>query len=457
MNRNKYRKTTPKKRSKRAAKRRLIIVSVVLMLAIVLAVITFFNLPSTKVNRAIAAGDKYTKEEDYQAAIESYQKALQIDETSVIAYSNIAGAYLSISDKDKAKEILREGWQNTQDESLLNTYHTIILDEAAAVIDRGEADLNTAGDILSVLKEDTDNAPALRMLDGAYEGIFENSYSYSPDALFRSDASSYSSENGSSVFSYDQYESFLKDLLSVYEATPGNDLKNIIIRYANPELAAFTIKYEDAVKYSDLISTITAKVGTDDSLSSLNECFTNAKEVQATFADIFSQLDVGNVDELRSFVVSDEYLALRDIFLHNEYTPQENTTYVPISREAMVLNNKDGKWSYRFLDFDENPETKGVITLWANFFEDNGVQRCAISYEPESVTGDYYPHTKYTVTYLKSYITEGNSTRVPRMNYRLDTTILTEDGNMDETVVGDWGGPNQWIMDLDAIEARIKA
>ena len=68
MNRNKYRKTT-KKRSKRAAKRRLIIVSAVLLLAIVLAVITFFNLPSAKVNRAIAAGDKYTKEEDYQAAI----------------------------------------------------------------------------------------------------------------------------------------------------------------------------------------------------------------------------------------------------------------------------------------------------------------------------------------------------------------------------------------------------
>ncbi len=456
MSKNNYRRT-PTRRRKSTTKRRFIIIPVVLALAVLLAVITFFNLPSTKVNRAIAAGDKYTKEEDYKSAIESYSKALEIDKTSIIAYSNMAGAYLSISDKDKAKEILMEGWENTQDESLLDTYHTIILDDAAAVIDNNAADLNTAGQILSVLSEDTDNTPALRMLDGAYEGIFENSYSYSPDALFRSDASSYSSENGSNVFSYDQYESFLKEMLSVYEASPSSELKNIIIKYANPKLASFTIKYDDAVRYCDLLSQISSKVGTDDSLSSLNECFTNAKEVQATFADIFCQLDVGNVDELRDFVVSDEYLALRDIFLHNEYTPQENTTYVPISREAMVLNNKDGKWSYRFLDFDENPETKGVITLWANFFEDNGVQRCAISYEPESVTGEMYPHTKYTVTYLKSYITEGNSTRVPRMNYRLDTTITYEDGEPDETVVGDWGGPNQWIMDLDAIEARIRA
>ncbi len=444
-------------RRKRAAKKRAIVISVVLTLAIVLAVITFFNLPSTKVGRAIAAGDKYAKEENYQSAIESYAKALEIDQTSVTAYSNMAGAYLSISDSVKAKEILKEGWQNTQDESLLNTYHTIILDEAAAKIDSNTADLNTAGDILSVLVEDSDNAAALGMLDGACSGIFENSYSYSPDALFRSDASTYSSENGSCVFSYDQYEAYLKELLSVYEASPSDELKKIIIKYANPGLDSFTIKYDDATRYNDLINEISAKVGTDDSLSSLNECLTNAKEVQATFAEIFVQLDVGNVDELRDFVVSDEYLALRDIFLHNEYTPQENTTYVPISREAMVLNNKDGKWSYRFLDFDENPETKGVITLWANFFEDNGVQRCAISYEPESVNGNYYPHTEYTVTYLKSYITEGNSTRVPRMNFRLSTVITNEGGEPEETVVGDWGGPNQWIMDLDAIEARIRA
>ena len=43
------------------------------------------------------------------------------------------------------------------------------------------------------------------------------------------------------------------------------------------------------------------------------------------------------------------------------------------------------------------------------------------------------------------------------MNYRLDTTITHEDGSIDETIVGDWGGSNEWVMDIDTIESRIRA
>ena len=145
------------------------------------------------------------------------------------------------------------------------------------------------------------------------------------------------------------------------------------------------------------------------------------------------------------------------MFLNDQDTPQENTTYVPISREAIVLDRKDSTWAYRFMNFEENPQTSGVITLWANFFEDNGVQRAAISYEPAAVNGNYYPHTQYSVTYLYSYITSGKSTKVAQMNYRLDTTITQENGEVDETIVGDWGGANEWVMDIDTIESRIKA
>ena len=123
----------------------------------------------------------------------------------------------------------------------------------------------------------------------------------------------------------------------------------------------------------------------------------------------------------------------------------------------MILNRKDGKWSYRFLDFEENPETAGVITLWANFFEDDGVQRNSISYEPGAIGGQLYPHTKYDVTYLKSYITSGKSTKTIKMNYRLETTITSEDGSTINSIIGDWGGENEWEMDIDTIESRIRA
>ena len=419
--------------------------------------VVYNHLPFVKVNKAIAAGDKYTEDADYAAAIDSYSEAIKIDKHSVTAYSNMAGAFLSIDDSESAKKILYDGWRNTENTGLLENYHTVILNEAVDSMNTRNADMDTVLSIESVLKDDNTNKDAVELLDAAYSRVFDDSYSYNADALFRSDASTYSAEGGSDTFTFAGYEAFEKELLAVYAANPTDELKNVILEYATPGVSSFTMNYSDVESYVSLIGEIEAQVGTDENLESFKECLTNAQEVQGIFADIFTQLDVGNVDELRSFVVSDEYLALRDIFLHNEYTPQENTTYVPVSREAIILNNNEGKWSYRFLDFEENPETAGVITLWANFFEDDGVQRDAISYEPGAINGQLYPHTKYDVTYLKSYITKGGSTRVAKMNYRLETTITNENGDTINSIIGDWGGENEWEMDIDTIESRIRA
>ena len=405
--------------------------------------VIYNHLPFVKVNKAIAAGNRYTEDADYQAAIDSYSEAIKIDKHSVTAYSNMAGAFLSIDDSESAKKILYDGWQNTENTGLLDNYHTVILNEAVDSMNTKSANMETVLSIESVLEDDNTNKDAVELLDAAYSRVFEDAYSYSQDALFRSDASTYSAEGGSDTFTFAGYETFEKELLAVYEANPSEQLKDVILEYAIPGVSSFTMNYSDVEAYLALIGEVEAQVGTDENLESFKECLTNAQEVQSIFADIFTQLDVGNVDELRSFVVSDQYLALRDIFLNDEYTPQENTTYVPISREAIVLNNTDGKWSYRFLDFEENPETAGVITLWANFFEDDGVQRNAISYEPGAINGQLYPHTKYDVTYLKSYITKGGSTRVAKMNYRLETTITNENGETINSIIGDWGGENE--------------
>ena len=417
----------------------------------------YSHLPSVKVNKAIAAGDKYTQDADYEAAIDSYETAISIDKHSVTAYSNMAGAYLSIDDSESAKKILYDGWQNTENEGLLDNYHAVILNEAVDAMNSQKADMNTVLSIVSVLSDDNTNKDAVELLDSAYSRVFTDAYSYDEDALFRSDCATYSSENGSATFSFGQYESFVKELLGIYEANPTEELKQVVLKYATPGDISFTLNCSDIEAYKELLASIETQIGSDDNLSSMKACLENSIDVSGIFADIFTQLDVGNVDELRDFVVSDQYINLRNIFLNKEKTPQENTTYVPISREAIILNNNEGKWSYRFLNFEENPTTAGVITLWANFFEDDGIQRNAISYEPASVEDNYYPHTKYSVTYLYSYITSGNSTKVAKMNYRLSTLITTQDGEENETIVGDWGGPNEWTMDIETIESRIKA
>ncbi|WP_026515722.1 tetratricopeptide repeat protein [Butyrivibrio sp. MC2021] len=406
----------------------------------------YSHLPFVKVNNAIAAGNKYTESANYEAAIESYEKAIAIDPKSVAAYSNLAGAYLSLDNKEDAKKALYEGFQNTDNELLLRDYHTVIMNEAVSDMNSAHTSFDTVDKLVEVLEESSDNADAIELLDAAYERCFNDSYNGDHNTLFRA---------GNDNFS--RYSDLVRRMAAVYAESSSDALKNVILKYAVPNLDSFTMNLEDAYAYRSLLEEITASVGSSQDIDSVKNCISDAENVQGIFADIFVQLDVGNVDELRDFVVSDEYIALRNVFLNNLETPQENTTYVSISREAIILNRNENGFSYRFLNFEENPETSGVITLWANFFEDDGVQRNSISYEPGAINGNLYPHTKYSVTYLLSYITSGKSTKVAKMNYRLDTTITYEDGTTDETIVGDWGGPNEWIMDIDTIESRIRA
>ncbi|RKM62350.1 tetratricopeptide repeat protein [Butyrivibrio sp. CB08] len=448
-------KLKKRRRRSRVNTKRIAIIAATTLVAVAAGYVIYNHLPVVKVNKAIAAGDKYTQDADYQAAIDSYSEAIEIDKHSVTAYSNMAGAYLSIDDYESAKETLYNGFVETENEGLLDNYHAVILNEAVGVLNEQNADMSTVLSILDVLKEDNSSSDAVQLLDSAYSRVFDDTYSYDVNALFRAD--SVTSTEGSATFSYADYESFVKELLAIYSAAPTDELKEVILKYATPGENSFTISLDDAGSYNELLASVESSVGSNDSISSMRNCLSNASDVLGIFSGIFEQLDVGNVDELRGFVVSDEYLGLRDIFLNDLETPQENTTYVPISREAIILNNKDGQWTYRFLDFEENPATSGVITLWANFFEDDGVQRNSISYEPGAIDGNIYPHTKYSVTYLRSYITSGKATKVPKMNYRLDTTVTTEDGQQIETIVGDWGGENEWTMDIETIESRIRA
>lgn len=422
-------------------------------LATVVTIIAGYNiynhLPFVKVSKAIAAGNKYSASSDYEAAIDSYNTAIEIDEGAVEAYNNMAGAYLSIDDYESAKKVLYDGWQNTENKDLLNNYLTVITNDAVTAINKGEGNIDTVLSVIPVLEADNTNSEAITVLDAAYTRCFRNEQS-DMDMFFRG-------ENKGSSCCFTKYEEIINRLVAVYETTPSEELAVLIQKYAAPSTDSFTINLEEAARYKELLDKVATSVGSCEAIDSMRDCFANAVEVQNLFTDIFAQLDIGNVDDLRDFIVSDEYVAYRDIFLNNQETCQENTTYIPISREAMILNFRDGKWSYRFLSFEENPDSAGVITVWANYFEDDGVQRNSISYEPGAINGNVYPHTKYSVTYLKSYITSGKSTKVAQMNYRLSTVITDEEGNMTETVVGDWGGANEWTMDIETIESRIRA
>ena len=424
-------------------------------MACVTGYLTYIHLPIVKVNKALAAGDMHIENADYEEAVKAYSKAVAIDPGAASAYSDLARAYLAMDDTESARETLHTGWEKTGNETLLSNYHAVILNGAVAEMNSGKTDLDTVATIIDVLEEDGSNQDAIQLLDASYSRLSEESYK-DADAFFRCELSEGKAEEACES-SFDKYKDLVSRMVDVYGASHSEEMKTAVEKFLAPNETSFTMNVSDISAYIELLEKAESAVGADESAESLKACLVNSLEVLDIFSGIFDQLDVGNVDELRDFVVSDNYIKLRDTFLNKEETPQENTVYVPISREAIVLNCKDGKWSYRFLDFEENPTTAGVITLWANFFEDDGVQRNSISYEPASIEGNRYPHTKYSVTYLYSYITKGGSTKVAQRNYRLETEIEREDGSVIDRVIGDWGGPNEWEMDIDTIESRIKA
>ena len=405
-------------------------------------VVAYNQIPGVKANRAIAAGNEYVYSEEYEQAIDSYADAIELDSSKVEAYSNMAGAYLSMDDTESAKNILYNGWENTHNESLLSNYYAVILNEAVSKINAGEGDIDTISSMVSVLAENPTNADALELVSSAYSHAWGEYDENGNDVTLWS---------GDAFTTYDQV---MISLMDTYEATPSQELGEIITKYATPASATVYIKYSDVAEYSLLLERLTSLGLSNSETESLQSCFTDAQSVLGVFSDIFTKVDAGDIEALRDFVVSDEYVALRDVFLNNEETVLQNTTYVPVSREGLVLEQDSDTWTYRFMDYEENPSTAGVLTLWANFLEDDGIQRNAISYEPGSEGDSYYPHTTYTVTYLYSNVTI-NGKLTPKMNYRLSTVVESSAEESEETIVVDWGGDNESTMDTETIGKKM--
>ena len=161
-----------RKRRRRRARRRIVVLEWALIACVVFVLIgaggyVVWNLPSLKLSRELNAGMEYTQEEAYDAAIEPYENALKIDSTSVEAYRCMAGAYINMQEDSQAKQILFDGWENTQDEGLLEYYCTVILNEAVAEINSDAVNAGTIEKIADVLERHALKEEAVELLGTA--------------------------------------------------------------------------------------------------------------------------------------------------------------------------------------------------------------------------------------------------------------------------------------------------
>lgn len=415
-----------RRRRRRRARKRVVFLERLLVACVIAAFLggagfLVWNVPSLKLTRQLDAGKEYTKKEAYDAAIKAYENALEIDSASVEAYRCMAGAYLGMEDANHAKQILFDGWQNTQDEGLLKYYCTVLLNEAVAEINDDRISLETVEKIEAVLEQDMLEEDAMEVLETACGRLKEQI------------------ESGSLDFA--SFREIANNLSDFYASTGLEGMAEIISGFGWLSLEEIKLPMEYVDDYLGILEKADS-LGEMPERSDMIACLYKVKEIQAQFADIFARMDEENYEAAKDFIVTDGYLQLRDAFISGTMEYWEGSTYIPVSREYVILKQKDGKCSFSFPDYEETEGRTGIITVWGNKMTDNGVQRSSLTYEPAREGESYYPHTEYVISYMCSNVQRANG-YVSDMNYHFETRVHTETGTS-TTMIGDWGGPYQW-------------
>lgn len=416
------------KEKKRKSRRRIVMIQKIMIFILVIGVIgggsfaIIWNLPKIKLNRQLDAGEAYTQEAAYNEAIVAYENALELDTACVKAYRGMAEAYLATEDTEQAKQTLFTGWEMTQDESLLQYYCTLILNEAVAEINDDKVDWKTADKIIHVMEQNIMNEEAVELMATVYERIMQEL------------------EEGATL-DFSEYAQVVEQLQTLYQKNGSKKVGAVISQYAMLNLPELQISVAQVDTYLKILEYGNAIEQTPER-NELIACLQKEKEMQEMFAGIFEAFDAGNFEAAKEFIITEEYTKLRDDFINGSMKYWAGTTYIPLSRETVFLKKTEESWTFEFPDFKENENTAGVITVWGADMTDNGVQRSVIAYEPPMENGLYYPHMEYVISYVYSNVQKANAFEY-EMNYHFETRTWTEEG-MTTEIIGDWGGPYQW-------------
>ncbi|MBE5909916.1 tetratricopeptide repeat protein [Pseudobutyrivibrio sp.] len=105
-------------------KKRKIIIALLICLNLVAASVDgflFFNMKSetAEISANLDLGNKYLLEGNYEEALSAYKDVIAIDAKNIDAYLGAADAYIAMGMYEEADAILKAGYENTQDERLI--------------------------------------------------------------------------------------------------------------------------------------------------------------------------------------------------------------------------------------------------------------------------------------------------------------------------------------------------
>lgn len=375
---------------------------------------------------------KKLRQEEYREAIVCYNKALECHATSSKTYQSMAKAYLSMDNYQAAGDILKKGMEVTKDDNIKEYYITVLLNESINDMNQGKCSWETLEDVITVLNTDSLNSDAYEVLDSFYKKNISCKDGDLIKRLFMQDDN------------YEKYNSFITELIDIYQKNPSDMLKNQIYQYAFLDCETVNLPVDKLESYRKLLEKVLLQTGTEDEMEWI-DALKKAEEIHDFFTPILREFEKENFEIARDFIVSDDYIGIRDAFINGEMKYWEDTTYQVVSDIAVSFHLADGKRTFSFMDEDPKEAKHGFIKVWGFRWVDNGHLRTGISYVPAKDYGEDDEFREYEIMYWWSTaknIAIAESTYA-KMNYRFEIRHYTNEGMYSE-VINDWGGPYEY-------------
>ena len=408
--------------------------------AAVLAVIAggiygYNQLPSVKVDKCISQAKEFEEVQDYESAIASYEEALEIESDTVKTYQYMANLYIDMEDYKSAEEILYKGVEETQDSQIQESYHTVMLNESVYEVNEASCSFITVDRCLEILATDSTKTSAYDLLNTCYDRLAGTVDENGNNIVLSSE------EEG---LGFENYKAVVEKMISLYEKDQKEEMKELLLKYVGIQTESLVIPMGYFEAYMELVNKADAVV-TSDGLENLKACLAKSAEIHDLFSSLLAEFEAGNYEVARDFLVSDEYVAIRDAFIEGTMEYWNGKTYIPVSNIGVKLHYIDDAWKFSFVDEEKKAAEYGYIKVWGFKWLDNGHQRTAITYVPVSESDEYYPLTEYSMMYwwstpINMELTENT---YARMNFRFEENIYTEAGKTTKAI-NDWGGKYQY-------------
>ena len=428
MRSKKYRRISGRKRQRR----RMIAGTAAMVVIMAAATAVYWNLPNTKLGRYMNRASGYMEAAQYAEAKEAYEAVLEIDQTNELAYRGLADDYLAQDMQKEAEEILHEGYEKTGSEVLLQNYRATVLNDVVSAINAGTADWSTAGRCLDILEETPSDTDAVKLLTTLTPRLLQAEEVFD---FYLED------KNGSSKDTT-EYELVVERIMTLAQANAGTFLP-VLESYLIPETQRILISLCSKDAYGRLLEKASA-LGVEEAGKML-ACLDKQQQISDFFAPMFTEFENENFKAAKDFIVTDEFVAIRDSLIQGTMEYWKYNSYVSVNREAVELERTEDGWCFSYLTDDALVNPEGIIRILAVTMKDLGVQRSCIEYVPAYDPEHYYPHKEYEIVYwntMVSGIATDNTNVVSRMNYRFAEKIYYETV-MEANMIYDWGGKNE--------------